>query len=148
MFRWRSISTSCREASITRRGAPYVERRSCTLSCRHGAAVSLSPSVRVSRSIVTSVSHRRQKRSITLSTALKGIFLTCTYQTTPEPTLSVLVLTFDVYINKCVFGRPYYRWRLRYTVSSVVCDVLYCGETVRPAKKLSEGVNKKPASKS
>ena len=32
-------------------------------------------------------------------------------------------------------------------LSSVVCDVLYCGETVRPSKKLSEGVNKKPGSK-
>ena len=31
---------------------------------------------------------------------------------------------------------------------SVVCNVLYCGETVRPSKKLSEGVNRKPGSKS
>jgi len=31
---------------------------------------------------------------------------------------------------------------------SVVCDVLYCGKTVRPSKKLSEGVNRKPGSKS
>jgi len=32
---------------------------------------------------------------------------------------------------------------------SVVCNVLYCGETVRLAsKKLSEGVNRKPGSKS
>ena len=28
-----------------------------------------------------------------------------------------------------------------------VCDVLYCGETVRPSKKVSEGVNRKPGSK-
>ena len=31
---------------------------------------------------------------------------------------------------------------------SVVCDVLYCGKTVRPSKKVSEGVNRKPGSKS
>jgi len=29
-----------------------------------------------------------------------------------------------------------------------VCDVLYCGETVRPSEKLSEGVNRKPGSES
>ena len=31
---------------------------------------------------------------------------------------------------------------------SVVCDVLYCGKTVRPSQKVSEGVNSKPGSKS
>ena len=31
---------------------------------------------------------------------------------------------------------------------SSVCDVLYCGKTVRPSDKLSEGVNRKPGSKS
>ena len=30
---------------------------------------------------------------------------------------------------------------------SVVCDVLYSGETVRPSEKVSEGVNRKPGSK-
>jgi len=30
---------------------------------------------------------------------------------------------------------------------SVVCDVLYCGKTVRPSQKVSEGVNRKPGSK-
>ena len=29
-----------------------------------------------------------------------------------------------------------------------VCNVLYCGKTVRPSKELSEGVNRKPGSKS
>ena len=29
-------------------------------------------------------------------------------------------------------------------LSSSVCNVLYCGETVRPSEKLSEGVNRKP----
>jgi len=33
-------------------------------------------------------------------------------------------------------------------LSVVVCDVLYCGKTVRPSEKLSEGVNRKPLSKS
>jgi len=28
------------------------------------------------------------------------------------------------------------------------CDILYCGETVRASQKLSEGVNRKPGSKS
>jgi len=49
-------------------------------------------------------------------------------------------------------GRPYYRSSLWYTVLSVcpssVCNVLYCCETVHPCKKLSEGVNRKPGSKS
>jgi len=31
---------------------------------------------------------------------------------------------------------------------SVVCNILYCGETVRPSEKLSEGVNRKPGTKS
>ena len=31
---------------------------------------------------------------------------------------------------------------------SVICNVLYCGETVRPSEKVSEGVNRKPWSKS
>ena len=55
-------------------------------------------------------------------------------------------------ILRLVFVRPYCRSSLWYSVSSVclssVCDVLYCGETVRPSKKLSEGVNSKPGSKS
>jgi len=38
--------------------------------------------------------------------------------------------------------------RLSVVCLSVVCDVLYCGETVRPSEKLSEGVNRKPGSKS
>ena len=29
-------------------------------------------------------------------------------------------------------------------LSSVVCNVLYCGKTVRPSQKVSEGVNRKP----
>ena len=32
--------------------------------------------------------------------------------------------------------------------SSSVCDVLYCGKTVRPSEKVSEGVNRKSRSKS
>jgi len=31
---------------------------------------------------------------------------------------------------------------------SVVCDVLYCGKTVRPSEKVSEGVNRKLGSNS
>jgi len=31
---------------------------------------------------------------------------------------------------------------------SSVCNVLYCGKTVRPSEKLPEGVNRKPGSKS
>ena len=43
---------------------------------------------------------------------------------------------------------------LQYVVSlsvfclSVVCNVFYCGKTVRPSQKVSEGVNWKPGSKS
>ena len=32
-------------------------------------------------------------------------------------------------------------------LSVIVCNVLYCGKTVRPSEKLSEGVNRKPGSK-
>jgi len=35
----------------------------------------------------------------------------------------------------------------RLSVCLSVCDVLYCGKTVRPSEKLSEGVNRKPGSK-
>ena len=35
-----------------------------------------------------------------------------------------------------------------YLSSVVVCDVFYCGETVCPSEKVSEGVNRKPGSKS
>jgi len=33
-------------------------------------------------------------------------------------------------------------------LSVVVCNVLYCGKTVRPSQKVSEGMNRKPGSKS
>ena len=36
----------------------------------------------------------------------------------------------------------------RLSVCLPVCDVLYCGETVRPSQKLSEGANRKTGSKS
>ena len=67
----------------------------------------------------------------------------------------MLVLYRNSCKNRAVFGRLYYRSSLCYTVSSVcrlsvdvVCDVLYCGETVHPSEKLPEGVNRKPGSKS
>ena len=75
-------------------------------------------------------------------------------------TISILfqssVYCATVSLESSVFGQPYYRSSLWYTVSSVVvcrrrlsvCDVLYCGKTVRPSQKLSEGVNRKPGSKS
>ena len=58
--------------------------------------------------------------------------------------------THYLFSSNCrlVFGRPYYRSSLWYSVSSVVCIVLYCGETVRPSEKVSEGVNRKSGSKS
>ena len=51
-----------------------------------------------------------------------------------------------------IFGRPYYQSSLWYSMSSVclssvVCNVLYCGKTVRPSEKVSEGVNRKPGQK-
>ena len=36
----------------------------------------------------------------------------------------------------------------RLSVYLSACNVLYCGKTVRPSEKLSEGVNRKPGSKS
>jgi len=36
----------------------------------------------------------------------------------------------------------------RLSVCPSVCNVLYCGKTVRPSEKLSEEVNRKPGSKS
>jgi len=67
-----------------------------------------------------------------------------------------VIICFDSAVNcvgSLVFGRPYYRSSLWYTVSSVcrlsvICDVLYCGETVRPSEKLYEEVNRKSGSKS
>jgi len=38
--------------------------------------------------------------------------------------------------------------RLSVVCLSSVCNVLYCGKTVRPSEKVSEGVNRKPGSKS
>jgi len=38
-------------------------------------------------------------------------------------------------------------WQHVSSVCLSVCDVLYCGETVRPIEKLSEGVTRKPGSK-
>jgi len=56
-----------------------------------------------------------------------------------------------VKFGRAVFGRPADRTigRAFGTLCrlSVVCNVLYCGETVRPSEKLSEGVNRKPGSK-
>jgi len=54
---------------------------------------------------------------------------------------------------KTVFGRLYYRSCLWHDASSLVCrlsvcDVLYCGKTVRPSEKLSVEVDRKPGSKS
>ena len=66
-------------------------------------------------------------------------------------------VTLSTRSRPSLFGRPYYRSSLWYSVSSVVClsvvclyvcDVLYCGKTVRPSQKVSEGVNRKPGSKS
>ena len=55
-----------------------------------------------------------------------------------------------VKFGRAVFGRPADRTigRAFGTLCrlSVVCNVLYCGETVRPSEKLSEGVNRKPVS--
>ena len=59
-----------------------------------------------------------------------------------------LLLSGDFCQTLPVFGRPYYRSSLWYSMSSVVCNVLYCGKTVRPSQKGSEGVNRKPGSKS
>ena len=36
----------------------------------------------------------------------------------------------------------------RLSVCLSVCDILYCGKTVRPSQKVSEGVNRKLGSKS
>jgi len=63
-----------------------------------------------------------------------------------DPIVTHCLLLQEIQIG-FVFGRPYYQSSLWYTVSSV-CNVLYCGETVRPSEKVSEGLNRKPGSKS
>jgi len=64
--------------------------------------------------------------------SLTSSFFVCSYQAMGFwPT--VLSVTLLVHCVVCL---------------SSVCDVLYCGETVRPSEKLSEGMNKKPGSKS
>ena len=68
-----------------------------------------------------------------------------------RPTSAFFCMYVFLSVSVCLFGRPYYRSNLWYSVSSVclsVCNVLHCGETVRPSEKVSEGVNRKLGSKS
>jgi len=78
---------------------------------------------------------------------------------TPETKVTTHLVAYPTNPNaRPIFGRPYYRSSLWYSISSVcrlsvvclssVCNVLYCGKTVRPSEKVSEGVNRKPGSKS
>jgi len=63
------------------------------------------------------------------------VVATCTILVMSAMTvLSVSVDRVSVCVRVMVFGRPYYRSCLWHTMSSVVvCDVLYCGKTVRPS---------------
>ena len=72
-----------------------------------------------------------------------------TYGVTQTPLVQFLV---DLLADRTI-GRAYGTvCRLSVCLSSVclssVCDVLYCGKTVRPSQKVSEGVSRKPGSKS
>jgi len=57
---------------------------------------------------------------------------------------------FTVFLADRTIGRAYGTvCRLSVCrLSSSVCNVLYCGKTVRPSEKVSEGVNRNPGSKS
>ena len=71
-----------------------------------------------------------------------------------NPVLDVSI-TRRFTVSLVIFCRPYYRSSLWYSVSSVclsvvclsVCNVLYCGKTVHPSEKVSEGVNRKQGQK-
>jgi len=52
------------------------------------------------------------------------------------PTVGLLLVVLLAHFVVC----------LSVCLSSVVCDVLYCGETVRISYKMSEGVSRKPGS--
>ena len=88
-----------------------------------------------------------------------GIFLHYNFRLSSNYVIAVT----DFFIFLCTkilfhfVGRPYYRSSLWYSISSVyrlsvrclsICNVLYCGEMVRPSEKVSEGANRKPGSKS
>ena len=67
--------------------------------------------------------------------------------------LSISLLNIDRFLADRTIGRAFGTMcRLSSvclsSVLSVACDVLYCGKTVRLREKLSEGVNRKPGSKS
>ena len=68
---------------------------------------------------------------------------THTYRVAPKKQhtmlLSISLLNIDRFLADRTIGRAYGTvCRL-----SVVRDVLYCGKTVRPSEKVSEGVNRK-----
>jgi len=90
--------------------------------------------------------------TVAISTEFCGAISSTQFCFTYSPGASLLCRVGYMIDYAALFGRPYYRSCLWYSVSSVVClssvvcDVLYCGKTVRPSEKLSEGVNRKPGS--
>ena len=61
----------------------------------------------------------------------------------------LLLLCIYSFLADRTIGRAYGTvCRLSSVCLPVICDVLYCGKTVRRSQKVSEGMNRKPGSKS
>ena len=67
---------------------------------------------------------------------------------TTETTFALTDQVFEVFLADGTIVRAFVTVCRLSSVCLSVCDVLYCGETVRPSEKVSEGVNRKPGSKS
>jgi len=68
-------------------------------------------------------------------------------QLIPLP-LTVALVNLDWFLADRTIGRAFGTVCRLSVCRLSVCDVLYCNKTVRPSQKVSEGVNRKPGSKS
>jgi len=81
------------------------------------------------------------RRAVSSSTSLQHI-------SEREPDGQLLAITSSFYWPTVLSVEPMVHCVVCLSLSVVVCNVLYCGKTVRPSEKVSEGVNRKPGSKS
>jgi len=95
--------------------------------------------------------------SLLLCIHVKNYFCNCTRTHMLSPSLTLL----SVILHMLLSTDSSHFWPTVLSVESMaqcvvclsvvcpssVCNVLYCGETVRPSEKVSEGVNRKPGQK-
>ena len=74
--------------------------------------------------------------------------VTCTGCTSVDIGVNANLELVDKFLADRTIGRAYGTVCRLSVRRSIVCNVLYCGKTVRPSQKVSEGVNRKPGSKS